>query len=184
MKIKIIVPENEKIKALNLANNIEHSHKIAGNHTPRLNNRLGCLYTENERGIIGEFAFSMLSGLPVDNEIKLKDHGIDFKLPNGKTIDVKTSHRKSAYSAFNLLIKNTDVEQNSVADYLIHGEIIGENTIIFHGYTEGKDIKNWEKRPSKLEQVKFNYVKQASDMLPLTNLIKIPSNNKNINIIN
>ena len=56
-------------------------------------------------GLLGEFAFGRRLGLPVDVSVRPSgDGGIDFKLPCGQTVDVKTSRklkkRQRIYGAF------------------------------------------------------------------------------------
>lgn len=151
-RIRLITSQQEIQDACAVADKIERAHIERGDHTPRLKNLEGCPYKENQTGMIGEFMVGRLLGLPVDTSIRINDKGIDFTSPHtGKTLDVKTSWRKSPTSRFSILMK----EQNLItgyADYILHAELLisgGIPVIDLHGYVSTVGIHNWPREASK-----------------------------------
>lgn len=54
----------------------------------------------NEMGFRGELAFAKLYSLPPTDVTVHADDGIDYTLPNGKTVDVKLSTYRNGYLIF------------------------------------------------------------------------------------
>ena len=95
--------------------------------------------TEDIIGIAGEIAFANRYGLSPDLEIRPNgDNHIDFKIKINdyivKTIDVKTAQK-----AYNLLVKQWEIDNAS--DILVLAEYKNENFINFLGWTTKKIMK-------------------------------------------
>lgn len=159
--IEIVLTESQISEALAFADAVENAHIARGDQSERLPKEKDEIYTSDQIGSIGEFAFSLLTGLPMDREIKVRDNGVDFVTPKGHTIDIKTNRRR--YWKFNLLVKSTD----SPADILIHSQLDGPAKVIFHGWARGADVVNWKRMASKFSQVAFNYYKEPSELLSM-----------------
>lgn len=90
-------------------------------------------YTEDNRGVKVEYGFWKLTGLPMNLTAgRGGDGGVDFKLPNGETIDVKGTERLDR-----LALKETAVAQ--CADILVLA-IVSGIVVQFVGWETRKTI--------------------------------------------
>lgn len=95
--------------------------------------------TEDIIGIAGEIAFANRYGLSPDLEIRPNgDNHIDFKIEINDSI-VKTIDVKTAQKAYNLLVKQWEMDKAS--DILVLAEYKNENCINFLGWTTKKIMK-------------------------------------------
>jgi hypothetical protein len=105
-------------------------------------------YKTERVGALGEMAFSLFMGAPVDFEYSKFGKEVDFTI-NGKTIDVKTAAEKSKYS-ISLLRATTD-RGNPVkisCDVYVSAYIIEENI----GTSAQVALVGWHLLPEILEQ--------------------------------
>lgn len=167
----IKVEGDDYTKCVEAAKNYWASSK-KGNYGRGLINSEGDPTKVERTGLLGEMAFSIFSGLPVDFSYKKGGDKTDFIL-NGMTIDVKTAASNyganciKAYTASGKYVfRELDVY---VAAYV--QEDNGEFAIInLVGYELGKNIKEYPIKGARARGLHKNFELDHKRLKPIENL--------------
>ena len=162
--------ENYK-KCVEAAKNYWASSK-SGNYGRGLINSKDDPMKVERTGLLGEMAFSIFSGLPVDFSYKKGGDKTDFIL-NGKTVDVKTAASNyganciKAYTASGKYVfRELDIY---VAAYVV--EDTGESAIVnLVGYELGSVIKGFDPKGARARGLHKNFELDHKKLKPIEDL--------------
>lgn len=130
-------------------------------------------YVENTVGVMGEVAFSQLSGLPFDDSLRPSgDKGVDFIVNfNGvpTTLDIKMGQR----ARHNLVIK---ANHRNRAELYLYGFTMAPNKVCFCGYITDQRARTFPIRliPPLDREVHIISVGQLDDLAEFLRAIKPP----------
>lgn len=160
------------LKCVEAAKNYWASSKTGGYGKGLINTKIDPIKTERT-GLLGEMAFSIVTGLPVDFSYKNGGDKTDFIL-NGKTVDVKTAasnYKANCIKSYTpngkYVFRELDIY---VAAYVV--EDTGESAVVnLVGYELGSVIKDFPPKNARAKGLHKNFELDHKKLKPIEDLL-------------
>jgi hypothetical protein len=161
--INIKIPTDAKTLINDIAKSRREIHKGQKSTT---------IYSSNyeEKGVLGELAFEILTGYVMDTSVRKRGDDYDFII-NNYMIDVKASSKKLP----RLYVKSKRLHNNYI--YVLCHVNLRKLTAVFYGWATGKNVKKYGKFHRSKKFVSdlsiYLYHTQLKDMISLEKLLCI-----------